>query len=163
MYACQELGCDDAATMKVTAYMGGTLVGFNTKTATYPGTWPVDTLACSFSQGFDSVVVHYNSPPPTCGDYGVIFLADNMKATLASKAFGNNMKQMEAGKYAFYTGDFDRDENIDVMDAAPLETDINAFHFGYYASDTNGDGNVDLLDTPLIEENVNNFVYSVHP
>jgi hypothetical protein len=81
MYACQELGCDDAATMRVTAYMNGTYVGTNTRTATFPGTWPVDTLRCSFPQGFDSVVVHYDSPPPTCQDYGTIFVADNMRVT----------------------------------------------------------------------------------
>src|SRR5689334_5198381 len=43
MYACQELGCDDAATMRVTAYLNGNYIGTNTRTATYPGTWPSDT------------------------------------------------------------------------------------------------------------------------
>jgi hypothetical protein len=87
MYACRELGCDDAATMRVTAYMNGSLVGTNTKTASTPGTWPVDILSCSFPQGFDSVVVHYDSRPPTCMDYGVIFMADNMRVTsLITKA-----------------------------------------------------------------------------
>lgn len=43
--------------------------------------WPVDTLRCQFPQGFDSVVVHYDSPPPTCQDYGTIYLADNMRVT----------------------------------------------------------------------------------
>ena len=81
MYCCQELGCDDAATMKVTAFMNGVYVGFNTRTATFPGTWPVDTLRCTFPQGFDSVVVHYFMHPPTCQDYGTIFLADNMRVT----------------------------------------------------------------------------------
>ncbi len=81
-YSCQELACDDAATMRVTAYMNGIYVGTNTKVATNPGTWPVDTLSCSFVQGFDSVVVHYNSHPPTCQDYGVIFIADNMRVTV---------------------------------------------------------------------------------
>ncbi len=81
MYCCQELGCDDAATMKVTAYMNGSYIGFNTRTATFPGTWPVDTLKCSFPQGFDSVVVHYFLHPPTCQDYGVIYMADNMRVT----------------------------------------------------------------------------------
>ncbi len=81
MYSCQELGCDDAATMRVTAYKNGVYVGTNTRTATFPGTWPVDTLRCTFVQGFDSVVVHYSSPPPTCQDYGVIFMADNMRVT----------------------------------------------------------------------------------
>jgi hypothetical protein len=81
MYSCQELGCDDAATMRVTAYLNGSYVGTNTKIAANPGTWPVDKLSCSFLQGFDSVVVHYDNRPPTCQDYGVIFLADNMMVT----------------------------------------------------------------------------------
>jgi len=81
MYCCQELGCDDAATMQVRTYMNGIFVGSSTRTATFPGTWPVDTLRCSFPQGFDSVVVHYLLPPPTCQDYGTIFMADNMRVT----------------------------------------------------------------------------------
>jgi len=81
MYSCQELGCDDAATMRVTAYMNGIYTGTNTKTASTPGTWPVDKLQCSFPQGFDSVVVHYDSRPPTCQDYGVIFMADNIEVS----------------------------------------------------------------------------------
>jgi hypothetical protein len=56
-------------------------------TATNPGTWPVDTLGCTFAQGFDNVVVHYDSPPPTCSDYGGIFIADNMSVTLAGGSF----------------------------------------------------------------------------
>ena len=86
MYSCQELGCDDAATMRVTAYMNGTFTGTNTKTAGIPGTWPVDTLRCSFSQGFDSLVVHYDSRPPTCQDYGVIFMCDKMRVTAFNAA-----------------------------------------------------------------------------
>jgi hypothetical protein len=81
MYSCQELGCDDAATMRVTAYMQGSLVGTSTMTATNPGTWPTEILRCNFSQGFNSVVIHYDKRPPTCQDYGVIFMADNMRIT----------------------------------------------------------------------------------
>jgi len=81
MYCVQELGCDNSATMRVTAYMSGTFVGYSNRTATFPGTWPVDTLKCHYPQGFDSVVVHYQSPPPTCQDYGVVYLADNMRVT----------------------------------------------------------------------------------
>jgi hypothetical protein len=83
-YSCQELGCDDAATMLVTAYKKGSLIGSASKMTKHPGTWPVDTLKCSFAQGFDSVVVHYWKRPPTCQDYGVIFLADNMRVTPAA-------------------------------------------------------------------------------
>jgi hypothetical protein len=83
LYAPQELGCDDSATMRVTAYLGGTLVGTATATAANPGTWPSETLAFSSPQPFDSVVVHYDARPPTCQDWGPIFMADNMEVTPA--------------------------------------------------------------------------------
>lgn len=83
LYAPDELACDDSATMRVTATLNGSFVGTNTKTTSHPGTYPVDTLACSFPQGFDAVVVHYDSHPPTCQDYGVIFLCDDMRVTAA--------------------------------------------------------------------------------
>lgn len=86
MYSPQELGCDDSATMRVTAYMDTTLVGTNTATVLNPGTWPTGTLSCSFASGFNNVVVHYASHPPTCQDYGVIFMADNMQVTPISMA-----------------------------------------------------------------------------
>jgi hypothetical protein len=84
LYCPDELGCDDSCMMRVTAYMNGALVGHQDHTAANPGTYPVDTLACSFPQGFNSVVVHYQSHPPTCQDYGVIFLADDMRVTPAA-------------------------------------------------------------------------------
>lgn len=50
LYSPQELGCDDSATLRVTAKMDGIVVGSKTKTAAHPGTWPVDTLSCAFPQ-----------------------------------------------------------------------------------------------------------------
>jgi hypothetical protein len=81
LYSPQELGCDNSATMRVTAFLGGTQVGTSTTTAPVPGTWPTGTLAISVPGGFNSVVVHYDARPPTCQDYGVIFLADIMTVT----------------------------------------------------------------------------------
>lgn len=83
LYAPQELGCDDSARMKVSAYMNGALVGTNLCTANSPGTWPSETLSFGSTEGFNSVVIHYDDRPPTCQDWGPIFLADNMAVTLA--------------------------------------------------------------------------------
>jgi hypothetical protein len=80
-YSPQELACDDAETMLLTAFKNGSSVGSVSKMTKHPGTWPVDTLKYSFAQGFDSVVIHYWKVPPTCSDYGVIFMADNMRVT----------------------------------------------------------------------------------
>src|SRR6185312_5320504 len=81
MYSVQELGCDTSATMEVRGYLKGAQVVTSYTIAAVPGTWPVDTLKCSLSTGFDSAVVHFYSHPSRCADWGPIFLADNMKVT----------------------------------------------------------------------------------
>ncbi len=88
-YAPEEYDCDSSATMRVTAYLGGVYVGTNTAT-TYAGTWPTGTLAIHTTSPFDNVVVHYDSPPPTGGDWGPIFMADNMVVkTYSNSAWSN--------------------------------------------------------------------------
>ena len=83
LYAPQELGCDDSALMRVTAYRDGLPIGGNTTTAPQPGTWPTGTLTYSDPTGFNSVVVHYDRRP-LCRDYGPIFMADVMVLTGAT-------------------------------------------------------------------------------
>ncbi len=85
LYAPQELSCDTSATMSVTAYQNGTLVGSATTNATAlcPCTWQSQTLAITSAQGFNSVVIHYVAPGGTCQEYGTIFVADNMVVTPA--------------------------------------------------------------------------------
>lgn len=80
LYAPQELATDSSCTMRITAYLGTTYVGTNTH-VNQPGTWPSGTLSFSSAQPFDNVVIHYDSPPPTGGDYGPIFVADNLSVT----------------------------------------------------------------------------------
>ncbi len=81
LYAVEEYGCDSSATMRVTAYMNTTFIGTATMVADPPGTWPSATLRITTAQSFNNVVVHYDSPPPTGGDYGPVFMADNMRVT----------------------------------------------------------------------------------
>ena len=83
LVAPQELATDTTATLKVSAYMNGNLVGTNTSAATGDTfTWPSSTLSFSSAQGFNRVVVQYFlPPPPPLGDYGTIFVADNMTVT----------------------------------------------------------------------------------
>jgi hypothetical protein len=72
LYAPEEYATDSSATLRITAYAGATFVGTSTATASPPGTWPTGTLAFSSVQPFDRVVVHYDAPPPTGGDWGPI-------------------------------------------------------------------------------------------
>ena len=81
----------------------------------------------------------------------------------SSKAYGNNMFEVETGVWAFFTGDINQDGNIDNSDYSFWETDANEFGFGNYVTDLNGDGNVDNTDYSIWEKNANNFVYVVTP
>lgn len=101
LYAPQELACDSSATMRVTAYANGTVVGTTTTNA-QAGTWPSETLRFSSAQAFDKVVVHYDAPPVTGGDYGTIFMADNMMVTPAPPplVLGNALMQLN-GAFQF--------------------------------------------------------------
>ncbi len=88
LYSPEEYACDSSALMRATAYLNGVYVGTSTMTANPPGTWPTATLAINAAGGFDRVVVHYASAPPTGGDWGPIFMADNMNVTTASAVVG---------------------------------------------------------------------------
>jgi len=81
----------------------------------------------------------------------------------ANKAFGDNQTMVENGVYAFYAGDVNQDENIDLLDASQVEDDISNFEYGYFVSDGNVDGNVDLLDILMLDYNVSHLIFSNHP
>ena len=84
-------------------------------------------------------------------------------SSAASQAYGDNQFESEPGVWSIYSGDFNQDENMDLLDMGTLETDLNNFLYGYEISDVNGDGNVDLLDVPVMQDNVDLFIYSIHP
>jgi hypothetical protein len=84
-------------------------------------------------------------------------------STAASKAYGNNMKQVKPGVWAFYSGDINQDEAIDNSDSDNLFPDIENSNFGELATDLNGDGAVDNSDTETYFINVENSIYSNHP
>ncbi len=83
--------------------------------------------------------------------------------TQASKAFGSNMIQVEPGVWAFYSGDINQDEVIDLSDAVPLFDDNDTSAFGFLATDLNGDGAVDNTDVPFLTNNSEASIYSIHP
>lgn len=133
MYAPQELGCDDSATMRVTAYLDGAFAGTNTATAPVPGTWPTGTLTILVPGGFDRVVVHYDAPPPTCQDWGPIFLADNMIVRAAQ-----------------CQGDVDGDGRTDQSDLGVLLSFFGQSVVPGTNGDLNEDGIVDQSDLGVL-------------
>lgn len=80
LYAPEEYATDASATLKISAYLDSTLVGFATHN-NEPGTWPSGTLSFSSTNAFNNVVIHYAAPPVGGGDYGPIFMADNLVVT----------------------------------------------------------------------------------
>lgn len=83
LYAPEEYATDTSATLRITGYLGSTFVATDTKTIQTPGTWPTGTLLLTSAQPFDNVVIHYEHAPVTGGDYGPIFMVDNLSVVPA--------------------------------------------------------------------------------
>ncbi len=83
--------------------------------------------------------------------------------TSASQAFGSNMIEVSPGLFAFYSGDVNQDEVIDIFDQIGLDNDILTFSSGYLSTDITGDGSVDVFDQIIMDNNIFNFIGSVHP
>ena len=83
--------------------------------------------------------------------------------TAVTKAYGDNMVEVETGVFAIFTGDINQDEFVDPYDYPSFEFDNVTFANGYLRTDLNGDGYVDPYDYPVFELNNVNFVMSAHP
>jgi Leucine-rich repeat (LRR) protein len=101
----------------------------------------------------------WSSNPVTIGSTP---LAYNFTNT-SSKAYGNNMIQVESGVFAIYSGDLNQDQVIDNSDATNLINDIENSAFGNLPTDLNGDGSVDNSDLTFLLNNAMDSVFSVHP
>jgi len=82
-----------------------------------------------------------------------------------SKAFGNNMVQVDASpvKFAIYSGDVNQDQTIDGSDQSRIDNDAFSFTSGYVVSDLNGDKIVDGSDLSIVDNNAANFVIVQRP
>jgi chitodextrinase len=83
--------------------------------------------------------------------------------TAVNKAYGNNMKLVKAGVYAFYSGDINQDGFVEILDFSPLFNDSDAAAEGNYATDLNGDGFVEILDFSILFNNSDGAVESKQP
>lgn len=80
-----------------------------------------------------------------------------------NNAFGDNMKEVEPGVWAIFTGDVNQDNTVDASDFLLIDSDIQNFGSGYIVTDLNGDGSVDATDFLLVDFNIQNFVGAVTP
>jgi chitodextrinase len=124
----------------------------------------VATFNTSISGSYYIAIKHRNAIETWSSNPVTITPTTNYDFTnLASKAFGNNMIQLETGVYGFYSGDLFQDDFLDIIDYSIWETDYNNSAVGDFASDLNGDGFVDIIDFSIWEQNYNNAIYSVQP
>ncbi len=82
-----------------------------------------------------------------------------------TKAFGNNMKQVDLSpvQFAIFSGDVNQDGTVDLTDASLIDNDANSFVSGYVNTDVNGDNLVDLADGVIADNNASNFVSVIRP
>lgn len=83
----------------------------------------------------------------------------------SSFAFGNNQIRVDDSpkRYAFYSGDVNQDDAVDVSDLSLIDNDVFNFVNGYIATDINGDEVTDLSDGLITENNAVNFVSKISP
>ncbi len=79
-----------------------------------------------------------------------------------STAFGNNLV-LKSGKWCLFSGDIDRNGNIDLFDVISIYNDASAFITGYIATDQTGDNLTDLTDIVIAYNNSVNFVSVIKP
>jgi hypothetical protein len=147
----------DATTFEVVATATAMLHTDGTATATY---------SSAPSGSFFIVIKHRNSVQTwssTPQAVGPISALTYDFTTAATKAYGDNMVEVESGVYAMYTGDIDQDGNVNNVDYSLWETDANNLEFGYFATDLDGDGNVNNVDYSIWESSANALIYSIVP
>ncbi|MBK8554171.1 MAG: FG-GAP repeat protein [Ignavibacteria bacterium] len=98
-----------------------------------------------------------------------ISFSNNFKSydftTASSKAYGQNMTQVDASPvaYAIYSGDINLDQNIELEDMLFVQNDAKNFVTGNVITDLNGDFIVDAKDLLITTNNTVNFVSVAHP
>ena len=115
------------------------------------------------------VIEHRNTIETWSKSGGEVFISGTTMnydfTDLASKAFGNNMQQVDNSPLTFgiYSGDVTQDGIIDLSDIAVIDNDIFNFITGYVPSDLNADGLVDLTDMTYADNNAFNTIQKVTP
>jgi hypothetical protein len=126
------------------------------------------TAACTFSTApngsFYVVVKHRNAVQTWSANPVAIGATSSYNfTTAANKAFGDNMKEVSPGVWAFYSGDINQDGFMDFPDYSLLFNSGDNFEEGYVITDLNGDGFVDFNDYPILFNNADNFIESLYP
>ena len=80
-----------------------------------------------------------------------------------NKAYNNNLKNLNDGRFAIYSGDVDQDGTIDEEDYSLVENASQFFLAGYYVFDVTGDGITESADYCFLENYFLNNVVVARP
>jgi len=81
----------------------------------------------------------------------------------ASKAFGNNQKQLTSGVWGIFAGDINQDDFVNVADRDLTNSAFNSSLIGYITQDANGDGFVNIADRDITNAGFYSSVQAIKP
>jgi len=127
------------------------------------------TFSSAPSGQYYIVVRHRNSIETWSRQEGEAFTAGvnfsyNMSDQV-TKAYGNNLKQVDSSpvKFADYSGDVDQDGSVDLTDVINIYNNASNFLAGYFVTDINGDNLTDLTDVLIANNNSALYAAKVTP
>ncbi len=129
------------------------------------GGWAQFTVPAGKNGTYYITIRHRNSVA-TVSAVPVSFVGNTIEYNFrdaSTKALGNNMKLMNDGFWAIYTGDVNQDNFVNLTDLTQAGNEASDFSAGYLSSDCNGDGLIDATDLILIDNNSSEFIHSVIP
>jgi hypothetical protein len=123
------------------------------------------TLQPNYSATYYLAITHRNHLE-TWSSNPVSFAGDTIAydfTTSATKAYGDNQKQVSQGKFAIMVGDVNQDGVVDISDLVAMDADLTTGTVAYIVYDLNGDGVVDISDLVKIDENLTNGAVVITP
>jgi hypothetical protein len=132
--------------------------------------FPLSVLSNSYY-----IVVHHRNAITTWSSSAVLMNGANVSydfSTAASKAYGNSQRQLNDGKFAFWSGDIShadlgitgiQDGVIESQDYTDMENSVYFTLLGYIVQDLTGDRVVESSDYSLMESNVYYSIAVVKP
>lgn len=119
------------------------------------GNWTVAFPAAVLGAGYYLKITHRNSLETWSSNPVIMNNTTTFDLSAdSSLAFGKQVRHIEAGVWAIYSGDIDQDGEILPSDLDYIETASHLFQFGYLPGDLTGDGLVESSDYSLIENNL---------
>jgi len=111
------------------------------------------------------IAVKHRNTIETWSSAGVSFVSSVAQYNFtdaSSRSYGNNAVQINS-RFAFYSGDVDQDDIIDLSDLTIIDNDASNFQTGYINSDVNGDTLADLADMSISDNNAFNVITIIRP